>query len=73
MTRTVHLQLVVDGDDGEPLKLACREVPDGEKLGAYDTATWLLETAARLITWQAFRDRTRDEFDSIVEQLGEAS
>jgi len=68
VTRSVHLQLVVDGDP-EPLVLDSRKVSDGDHLGAYQLATLLLECAARLITWQSFRDR----FDAITTGMEEAS
>lgn len=68
MTRKVSLELRVDGDD-EPLVLDSRRVSDGDRVGAYDLAGWMLETATRLIVWQSYRDR----FDAIVEQSGEAS
>lgn len=70
MTRTVHLALVVDGD-GEPTILASRDVPEGERLSAYALATLCLETAMRLITWGALRDKERADFEAIVEKLGE--
>lgn len=68
MTRTIRLQLSVDGDP-DPLELDSRNVPEGDHVTAYTLATWLLETAARLITWQAYRDK----FDGIVEQMGDVA
>lgn len=59
MTRTIRLQLSVDGDP-DPLELDSRNVPEGDHVTAYDLAAWLLETAARLIVWQDTRVRFGD-------------
>lgn len=56
MTRSVHLELRVDGDP-EPLVLDSRRVADGDRIGAYDLARIFLETAMRLVVWQSYRDR----------------
>lgn len=68
MTRTIRLQLSVDGDP-DPLELDSRNVPEGDHVTAYDLANICLETAARLITWQSYKDR----FDGIVEQIGDVA
>jgi uncharacterized protein YfaT (DUF1175 family) len=68
VTRTVHLQLVVDGDP-EPLVLASRTVRDGDHLGAYALAVLCIETAVRLIGWQV----TKDRFGDVLEQAGESA
>ena len=66
MIGRVHLALIVEGCEDDPKILVSRDVPEGERLSAYSLAVLLLETATRLVAWQAFRDRTRDEFESIV-------
>jgi hypothetical protein len=69
VTGRVHLALIVEGCEDDPKVLVSRDVPDGERLSAYALAVLLLETAARLIGWQSYRDRTRDEFEAIVGDL----
>lgn len=71
MTR--ELRLIVELDGREPQVLGSRQMPDDEPFGVYDLARWVLTVMYRLVTWQAFRNETRDEFDDIVAGLEEAS
>lgn len=69
MTHILRLQLTMD--DREPQNLATRELGDDEEFGVYNLALWVLSVIGRLITWQAWRNKTRDDFETVLEQAGE--
>lgn len=71
MTR--DLRLIIELDGCEPQILGSRQMPDDEPFGVYDLVTWILTVLVRMVGWKAFRDKERDEFEAIVEQLGETA
>jgi hypothetical protein len=60
-------------DDREPQQLATRQLHDGEPFDVYDLVKFILGVMARMVAWQSYRQKTRDDFDAIVEQLGDVA